>query len=171
MLAVAVILIMAAIYYLESAKVQIPGLEGGINTIINKDGQFQKAPGLLGISGYLNGAPEGMQISDFKGKVVLVDFWTYTCINCIRTFPYLIEWHEKYADKGLVIIGVHTPEFEFEKDTQNVIDAMAKYGIEYYVIQDNEYQTWSAFRNRFWPHKYLIDAEGFIRYDHIGEGA
>lgn len=101
----------------------------------------------------------------------MIDFWTYTCINCIRTLPYLVDWHEKYSDKGLVIIGVHTPEFEFEKKYENVKMAVEKYGIKYAVVQDNDYTTWTAFRNRYWPRKYLIDKDGFIRYDHIGEGA
>ncbi|HIJ18185.1 TPA: thioredoxin family protein [Candidatus Woesearchaeota archaeon] len=137
--------------------------------IADKEKLYQKVPELAGISGYLN-APEGMKISDFRGKVVLVDFWTYTCINCIRTLPYLTEWDRRYRDEGLVIIGVHTPEFEFEKEYDNVKMAMGKYGIGYRVVQDNDYATWKAFGNRFWPRKYLVDADGFIRYDHIGEG-
>ncbi len=135
-----------------------------------KDG-FVFAPELAGISGYINTPQQrGTTIASLKGKVVLVDFWTYTCINCIRTIPYLNSWHEKYADKGLVIIGVHTPEFEFEKDTVNVRAAVEKYGIKYPVVQDNDYATWNAFGNHYWPHKFLIDSEGYIRYDHIGEG-
>ena len=132
-------------------------------------GDFQKAPELQGISAYLN--TEGIKISGLKGKVVLVDFWTYSCINCIRTLPYLKEWHDKYSDKGLVIIGVHTPEFEFEKDFSNVKMAVEKYGIKYPVVLDNDYETWNAYKNQFWPRKYLIDSNGLIRYDHIGEGA
>ncbi|MBI2130264.1 redoxin domain-containing protein [Candidatus Woesearchaeota archaeon] len=137
-----------------------------------KENQYRKAPELTGIVGYLN-AEEGIKISDFtsKGKVVLIDFWTYTCINCIRTLPHLVEWDKKYRDKGLVIIGVHTPEFEFEKKYENVKMAMEKYGIGYRVVQDNSYATWRAFKNNYWPRKYLIDPDGFIRYDHIGEGA
>ncbi len=106
-----------------------------------------------------------------QGKVVLIDFWTYTCINCIRTLPYLRAWHEKYADHGLVILGVHTPEFEFEKDYDNVVDAVAKFELEYPVVQDNEFGTWRSFGNQFWPAKYLIDHEGRVRYNHFGEGA
>lgn len=130
---------------------------------------FKKAPELVGIKGYINGDP-GLGISSLKGKVVLVDFWTYTCINCIRTLPYLKSWHEKYADDGLVIIGVHTPEFEFEKEYVNVKNAVEKYGLKYPVVQDNDYATWNAYANHYWPHKYLVDADGYIRYDHIGEG-
>ncbi len=137
--------------------------------IAQKSSLFQKVPELTGISGYLN-AEQDLKISDFRGKVVLIDFWTYTCINCIRTLPHLVEWDKKYKDKGLAIIGVHTPEFEFEKDYDNVRMAMEKYGIEYRVVQDNDYRTWREFKNRYWPRKYLIDGDGFIRYDHIGEG-
>jgi thiol-disulfide isomerase/thioredoxin len=131
--------------------------------------QFKVAPELAGISNYINSEP--LALSDLKGKVVLVDFWTYSCINCIRTIPYLNAWHEKYADDGLVIVGVHAPEFDFEKDPNNVQAAVEKFGIEYPVVQDNEHETWDAYQNRYWPRKYLIDDEGYIRYDHIGEGA
>jgi len=170
-LTIALIVIVGLIFYLESQKVA-PGLfEDGDQPIEVKEGKYPRAPELTGLVGYLNGAEEGIQISDYRGKVVLIDFWTYTCINCIRTLPFLNDWQSKYADKGLVIIGVHTPEFEFEKKKENVEDAIAKHGVEYLVVQDNDYRTWRAFNNRFWPRKYLIDKEGFIRYDHIGEGA
>ncbi|CAN5197832.1 cytochrome c biogenesis protein DipZ [soil metagenome] len=105
-----------------------------------------------------------------QGHVVLIDFWTYTCINCIRTFPYLKAWDEEYRDDGLTIVGVHSPEFAFEKDAGNVADAIADNGIEYPVAQDNELATWSAWGNQFWPAKYLIDADGNVRYAHFGEG-
>jgi thiol-disulfide isomerase/thioredoxin len=133
--------------------------------------QFKKAPDFVKITGYIN-TEEGQSINlkDLKGKVVLVDFWTYSCINCIRTLPYLVDWNEKYADKGLVIVGVHSPEFEFEKNIDNVKAAVQKYGIKYPVIQDNDKGTWDAYQNRYWPRKYLVDNEGYIRYDHIGEG-
>ena len=138
--------------------------------IAQKEKKYQRAPELTGLTGYRNGAEEGLRIADVRGKIVLVDFWTYTCINCIRTLPHLIDWDRTYRDNGLVIIGVHTPEFEFEKDPGNVDEAIKKYGITYRVVQDNDYRTWRAFRNRYWPRKYLIDGDGFIRYDHIGEG-
>lgn len=128
-----------------------------------------KAPEIAGINLWINSAP--LKIGELKGNVVLVDFWTYTCINCIRTIPYLNSWYEKYKDKGLVIIGVHTPEFEFEKDYNNVKAAVEKYGIKYPVVQDNDYATWKAYDNLYWPHEYLIDKDGFIVHDHIGEGA
>jgi thiol-disulfide isomerase/thioredoxin len=130
--------------------------------------QFSKAPDFAGISGYINTNP--ITLKDLKGKVALVDFWTYSCINCIRTLPYLVDWNAKYSDKGLVIVGVHTPEFEFEKNTDNVKAAVQKFGIKYPVLQDNDKGTWNAFHNSYWPRKYLIDSDGYIRYDHIGEG-
>ena len=126
------------------------------------------APELSDIQGWINSDP--LTIGQLKGKVVLVDFWTYSCINCIRTLPYLESWYDKYHDKGLVVIGVHTPEFEFEKSYSNVKTAVEKYGIKYAVAQDNNYATWNAFGNKYWPRKYLIDKDGNIRYDHIGEG-
>ena len=131
-------------------------------------GDFGTAPELTGTGRWINSEP--LSLSELRGRVVLIDFWTYSCINCIRTIPYLNEWHTKYADDGLVIIGVHTPEFEFEKNYDNVNAAVARYGIEYPVVQDNEYATWRAYKNNFWPRKYIVDKEGVIRYDHIGEG-
>ena len=105
-----------------------------------------------------------------QNRVVLIDFWTYTCINCIRTLPQLKAWDAKYRDAGLTIIGVHTPEFPFEKDAGNVRDAIAQNGIKYPVAQDNDYATWNAYSNQYWPAHYLIDANGEVRYVHFGEG-
>ena len=102
--------------------------------------------------------------------MVLIDFWTYTCINCIRTLPHVTSWYSKYKDKGLVVLGIHTPEFEFEKNTKNVEQAIKQYGIEYPVAQDNNYATWTAFDNHYWPAKYLIDKNGKVRLTHFGEG-
>ncbi len=130
--------------------------------------QFKKAPEFGGISSYINS--NGTKLSDLKGKVVLIDFWTYSCINCIRTLPYLVDWNQKYSDKGLVIVGIHSPEFEFEKGLDNVKQAVTRFGIKYPVLLDNDHGTWNAFQNSYWPRKYLVDSEGFIRYDHIGEG-
>ncbi len=127
------------------------------------------APELAGIAGWINTEP--FTLESLRGQVVLVDFWTYTCVNCIRTFPFLKEWHAKYADRGLNIIGVHTPEFEFEKTKANVEDAVSRNGLEWRMAQDNDMKTWRAFNNRFWPAKYMIDATGVIRYRHFGEGA
>ena len=136
-----------------------------------EDKKFLRAsPELQGISGYINTSPEKIN-KQIEDKVVLYDFWTYSCINCIRTLPYLTEWDEKYRDDGLVIVGIHTPEFEFEKKYENVVFATEKFGIKYPVIQDNEKEIWDDFQNRYWPRKYISDHEGFIRFDHIGEGS
>jgi thiol-disulfide isomerase/thioredoxin len=129
---------------------------------------LKKAPEVTQIDEYIN--TDQLRISELKGKVILVHFWTYSCINCIHTIPYLNEWYQKYSDKGLVIIGIHTPEFEFEKNINNVRAAVKEHMIEYPVLQDNNYATWNAFQNIYWPRDYVIDKEGFIRYDHIGEG-
>ena len=142
---------------------------GTITRVQIDKSQFKLAPELTNVNGYINSEP--ITLADLRGKVVLVDFWTYSCINCIRTIPYLNAWYEKYADNGLVIVGVHTPEFEFEKDYNNVKAAVEKFDIKYPVAQDNEKGTWEAYENRYWPRKYLIDNEGYVRYDHIGEGA
>jgi thiol-disulfide isomerase/thioredoxin len=130
--------------------------------------QFRKAPEFKGITSYIN--TNQTKLSDLKGKVVLVDFWTYSCINCIRTLPYLVDWNQKYSDKGLVIVGVHSPEFEFEKNIDNVKQAVTRFGIKYPVLLDNDHETWNAYQNSYWPRKYLVDSDGYIRYDHIGEG-
>lgn len=126
------------------------------------------APDFVGITNWLNSDP--LTLKDLKGKVVLIDFWTYSCINCIRTFPYLTRWYDKYKDDGFVIVGVHTPEFEFEKDTSNVEEALKRYGITYPVAQDNDFATWNAYNNRYWPAHYLIDKDGIVRRVHFGEG-
>jgi len=131
--------------------------------------KFKKAPDIVGIADYLNTTPEQLK-EQMKGKVILYDIWTYSCINCIRTLPYITAWNEKYSDEGLLIIGIHSPEFEFEKDKKNVEFAIEKYGITYPVVMDNDWETWKAFENRYWPRKYVADHEGYIRYDHIGEG-
>jgi thiol-disulfide isomerase/thioredoxin len=135
--------------------------------------QFRKAPEFAQISGYIN-TPNNynnpLTLSSLKGKVVLVDFWTYTCINCIRTIPHINDWSQKYADKGLVIVGVHSPEFEFEKNYDNVKAAVQKFGIAYPVLLDSNHGTWNAYGNQYWPRDYLIDTQGYIRHDHIGEG-
>ncbi|QMU53844.1 MAG: redoxin domain-containing protein [Nitrosopumilus sp.] len=141
--------------------------EQGI-TKIDKSG-FKKAPELTGIADYLNITAEELE-NEIDGKVVLYDIWTYSCINCIRTLPFITAWDDKYADQGLLIIGVHSPEFEFEKDIENVKLAASKHGINYPVVLDNDKETWKAFENNYWPRKYIADHEGYIRYDHIGEG-
>lgn len=128
-----------------------------------------QAPEFTSVANWINSSPLTME--SLRGKVVLIDFWTYTCINCIRTFPFLRDWHAKYADKGLAIIGVHTPEFDFEKLTENVARNAAESGIVWPIAQDNDYGTWRAYSNRFWPAKYLVDQDGKVRYTHFGEGA
>ncbi|KWK51454.1 thioredoxin [Burkholderia stagnalis] len=127
-----------------------------------------QAPELAGIERWHNSAP--LKLSELRGKVVLVDFWTYSCINCIHTIPYVNEWYRKYRDQGLVVIGVHTPEYPFERDARNVADALGRFGIRYPVAQDNRYDTWNAYGNRYWPALYLVDANGRIVYTRFGEG-
>ena len=131
--------------------------------------QFKKSPGLLGITGYFNTTPEELQ-KNMKGKVVLYNFWTRNCSNCIHEIPFVNAWNAKYADKGLLIIGVHSPETEFEKDPNNVKEAVGRYSITYPVALDTNFETWNAFGNHYWPRAYLVDSDGYIRYDHIGEG-
>lgn len=126
------------------------------------------APEFAGIESWLNSNP--LVMSQLKGKVVLIDFWTYSCINCVRTLPYITQWDRTYRDKGLVVIGVHAPEFEFEKNEANVAAAIASHHIEYPVALDNHLDTWTNFKNRFWPAHYLIDQEGRVVYTHFGEG-
>jgi thiol-disulfide isomerase/thioredoxin len=121
-----------------------------------------------GATGWLNSAPLGA--AELRGKVVLVDFWTYTCINWIRQLPYVRAWAEKYGDQGLVVIGVHTPEFEFEKNVDNVRRAVHDMRVAYPVAIDSDYAVWRAFGNNAWPAIYLIDAQGRVRYRHLGEG-
>lgn len=129
---------------------------------------YGAAPELAGITGWINGDPTSL--AALRGKVVLVKFWTYSCINCIRTLPYVQSWYDTYHDKGFEIVAVHTPEFEFEKVPANVEQAVKDYKITYPVALDPDYKTWRAYDNKYWPAKYLIDAEGNIRYVHFGEG-
>ena len=166
---VVVVFVVATILYIELQKPDLiksnPQTSGPSN---EKNSKYPAAPDFVGIEKWINSEP--LKIEQLKGKVVLVDFWTYTCINCIRTLPYLKEWDKKYSDKGLVIVGVHTPEFEFEKKYENVLKAVNDYQIKYPVAQDNFYATWNSYQNRYWPHEFLIDIDGYIRHDHIGEG-
>ena len=126
-------------------------------------------PGFDGAAGWLNSAP--LSGTDLRGKVVLVDFWTYTCINWLRTLGYVRAWAERYADQGLVVVGVHTPEFPFEQDVENVRQAAAELMVEYPIALDPDYEVWRAFSNRYWPAVYIADAEGRIRHHQFGEGA
>jgi len=129
------------------------------------------APQFIGIKAWLN-TPGGrpLNLLMLRGKVVLVDFWTYSCINCLRTLPYLKAWYRTYARDGFVIVGVHTPEFAFEHDVSNVRDATHEYGVRYPVAIDNDYGTWNAYGNQYWPAEYLIDARGHVREAKFGEG-
>ncbi len=126
------------------------------------------APELKNIAAWINS--DSQTVAGLKGKVVLIDFWTYSCINCQRTQPYLNAWYDKYKDDGFVILGVHAPEFAFEKVTENVEKAVVDASIKYPVALDNSFATWQAYENRFWPAKYLIDKDGQVRYTHFGEG-
>ncbi|MEM5382945.1 thioredoxin family protein [Paraburkholderia phymatum] len=130
--------------------------------------QNKPAPEFTRIDKWLNSEPLTMQ--QLRGKVVLVDFWTYTCINCIHTLPQVESWHQKYKNQGLVVVGVHTPEYPFERDTKKVSTAIAQYGLHYPVAQDNQYATWNAYGNQYWPAFYLIDKKGRVVYSHFGEG-
>jgi cytochrome c biogenesis protein CcdA/thiol-disulfide isomerase/thioredoxin len=129
---------------------------------------YGRAPDFTKISDWLNSP--ALDLSELRGKVVLVDFWTYSCINCLRTLPYLEDWYARYRSKGLVIVGVHTPEFDFEHDLGNVRAAVHRLGIRYPVALDNDYGTWNAYSNQYWPAEYLIDQSGHVRHAHFGEG-
>jgi thiol-disulfide isomerase/thioredoxin len=128
-----------------------------------------RLPEFQGISQWLNSQP--LSIASLKGKVVLVQFWTFSCINCQRTLPYIVKWHQRYAAQGLKVIGVHTPEFAFERDPNNVKKALQQYQITYPVPMDNGFKTWRAYSNRYWPNLYLADRQGVLQYSHAGEGA
>jgi thiol-disulfide isomerase/thioredoxin len=126
------------------------------------------APNFAGISNWFNSAP--LNMADLRGKVVLVDFWTYGCVNCVNTLPHVTELYAKYKDRGLVVVGVHTPEFPFERSASNVQAALKRHGITYPVAQDNESRTWNAYRNQYWPAQYIVDQSGKIVFQHDGEG-
>jgi thiol-disulfide isomerase/thioredoxin len=117
---------------------------------------------------WINSPPLTME--ELRGRVVLIDFWEYTCVNCLRTLPYVKEWHRRYGDSGVVIVGVHTPEFAFGRERANVARAVEEFGIEYPVVLDSDYEIWRLYANSYWPRKYIVDREGKIVYDHIGEG-
>ena len=167
------IIILTVLYmiYSESAP---PSFAQTNQTVINQQGLTNgilspyPAPPIAGITDWINSPP--LQISQLRGKVVLIDFWTYSCINCMRTLPYLRDWYQKYHDKGLVIIGVHSPEFEFEKNFNNVKSAVEKDGILYPVALDSNFATWQNYQNHYWPAHYLIDKNGDVVYQHFGEG-
>lgn len=168
-----VVIIAAVVYMIYSenssiATTTISGANVQQDQLINGLEHPYAAPMFSDLDQWLNSKP--LQINQLKGKVVLVDFWTYSCINCIRTLPYLKAWYQKYHAKGLVIIGVHAPEFEFEKDIGNVSAAVKRYGIVYPVQLDNQLGTWANYNNQYWPAHYLIDQNGQVVYEHFGEG-
>ena len=151
------------------ASVQAPGSTTPQPVLASNLPDLGAASDFAGGTHWLN-APQPLTLGDLRGKVVLVDFWTYSCINCIRTLPHVTGWYDKYKDEGFVVIGVHTPEFEFEKKTANVQNAISQFKIHYPVVQDNDFAIWNAYNNNYWPAKYLIDAKGHVRMTHFGEG-
>jgi thiol-disulfide isomerase/thioredoxin len=192
-LAIVVCVIVLSIWFLESEKPKIVSQPADIilnnntnaenkistpNTAVSdrsairsqKAKEYPRAKELTDPTGFINSAP--FKLSDIVGKkVVLIDFWTYSCINCVRTIPYLNAWYAKYKDLGLEIVGVHTPEFDFEKDYNNVSKAVLQLGIKYPVVLDSNMGTWNAYQNIYWPAEYLIDIDGFIVHNSIGEGS
>ena len=169
---VIVLLIAGAVVYLQLVANESPSLSSLLSSS-NKNSSDLKpqgaAPEFAGITNWLN-SEKPLTLADLRGKVVLVDFWTYSCINCIRTLPYVTRWYDTYRDQGLVMVGVHTPEFDFEKNSENVKMAMERYNIHYPVALDNNYATWRAYDNHYWPAEYLIDQNGQVVYTHFGEG-
>jgi thiol-disulfide isomerase/thioredoxin len=139
----------------EAAPVQVAAAQG-------------TAPNFTGIGNWFNSPP--LDIAALRGKVVLVNFWTYGCVNCVNTLPHVTALHAKYRDRGFVVVGIHTPEFPFEKSAGNVQAAIKRHGITYPVAQDNDSRTWNAYSNRYWPAQYIVDQRGQIVYQHDGEG-
>ncbi len=152
----------------EKVQKQLDVLRGTDSFSTGDLDEVKPAPELIQGGEWFNSDP--LTLEELEGKVVLVDFWTYSCINCIRTLPYLRAWHEKYSDDGLVIIGVHAPEFEFEKNPNNLRKAIEDFELEYPIMQDNNFETWRAYENHWWPSKFLVDHEGQLVYNHHGEG-
>jgi len=156
----------------STARKEIEKLSGGGEAIAATPGRVPRAADFRGIKLWLN-TPGGkaLSIPELRGKVVLVDFWTYSCINCLRTLPHVKAWDRTYRKAGLTIVGVHSPEFAFERVPENVRSAVRRLGVRYPVALDNDFATWRAYSNDYWPSKYLIDKSGRIRYEHYGEGA
>jgi thiol-disulfide isomerase/thioredoxin len=165
----AIALVVVAVVAVVVAKGTNPGNIGGVTHIKSAKDlpviEHGPLPSLDQGNGYLNGKP------NLKNKVVLYDFWTYSCVNCVRTLPYLESWHARYAKDGLVVVGVHSPEFDFEQIHHNVSAAVKKLHVKYPVVFDDDMVIWNAFHNQYWPAKYLADRDGDIRYVHFGEGA
>ncbi len=158
----------------STAKRELAKVRGGgtalaaVHKTVNGLPDYGQAPQLHLDGAWINSRP--LTLAQLRGKVVLIDFWTYSCINCLRTLPHLKSWYATYHDKGLVIVGVHTPEFAFEHVTSNVRSAVKRLGISYPVMQDNRYKTWDNYANQYWPAEYLIDKQGHVRHTHFGEG-
>ena len=167
----AVLIISAGIYVDENTKINIGRLSQKLNQNSNTSSDFSdygQAPDFKKGDNWLNSQP--LTMAGLRGKVVLVDFWTYSCINCIRTLPYVTKWYDTYKDNGLVVVGVHTPEFAFEKNADNVKNAISQFNIHYPIVQDNDYSIWTSYGNEYWPADYLIDQKGEIVEEHFGEG-
>ncbi|MGB3790697.1 MAG: thioredoxin family protein [Phormidesmis sp.] len=170
-----------AAFFHHDTNVQLPQLSAGSRSVPTSNtaeaatsasvpsSRSISLPAFQGIDQWLNSSP--LTVGALKGSVVLVQFWTFSCINCQRTLPYIVKWNSQYAAQGLKVVGVHTPEFPFEKDVNNVKAALAEHQITYPVPIDNDFATWKAYDNHYWPHLFLADREGIVRYDHIGEGA
>jgi cytochrome c biogenesis protein CcdA/thiol-disulfide isomerase/thioredoxin len=156
----------------STARTELEKLSGSGEAIAAAEGATPRAPDFRGIERWLN-TPDGsaLSIDELRGRVVLVDFWTYSCVNCLRTLPQLRAWDGAYRRAGLTIVGVHSPEFAFERVTENVRAAVERLGVRYAVALDNDFATWRAYSNDYWPAKYLIDRSGRVRYVHFGEGA
>jgi thiol-disulfide isomerase/thioredoxin len=169
---------MPSVFFAQRARLSIlAALAVVVSTATANQTQAQDPPSIVGSSplGGLSGATDWinskpLSAKQLKGHVVVIDFWTYSCINCLRAVPYVRAWAQEYKDSGLVVIGVHTPEFGFEKETANVHKAIEKFGITYPVALDSNYAIWNAFHNEYWPAHYFIDVHGKVRYEHFGEG-
>jgi cytochrome c biogenesis protein CcdA/thiol-disulfide isomerase/thioredoxin len=156
----------------DRAEAELAKVRGATRITSSGIEDYGEAPTFVGITQWINTPRERpLSLPGLRGKVVLLDFWTYSCINCLRTLPHLKAWDRTYRSRGLQIVGVHTPEFAFEHEEDNVRSAIRRLGLRYAVAMDNEFGTWDAYRNRYWPAKYLIDARGHLRYVHFGEGA
>src|SRR6202166_569079 len=153
---------------LAATAIATPGFAGNESIPVQFADARAAAPNFVGISKWFNSAP--LSIGDLRGKVVLVDFRTYGCYNCVNTLPYVTKLYETYKEKGLVVVGIHTPELPFERSAGNVQAALKRHGITYPVAQDNDSQTWNAWHNQYWPAQYIVDQSGKIVFQHDGEG-
>jgi thiol-disulfide isomerase/thioredoxin len=170
-----ILLVLLAVLVLARPASPVPASSAGATPPTNPPAPSPRpsgrlAPELSGGGSWVNSEPLTLASLREQRKVVLIDFWTYGCYNCQNTLPYVKKWWERYKDQGLVIVGVHTPEFAYEKELDNVQQAVEEAGIEWPVVQDNEMQIWQAYGNHYWPRFYLVDERGQIIYDHIGEG-